>query len=99
MQRIGLGPFQEELAVNHPQCIYGAPKDHTHHTHEITVNGKSNSTRDRRKTCVSALLLDENSMKYSLRIQNHKKALVRVYSSNSQYLHDPNISNGNLNLI
>ena len=46
-----------------------------------------------------ALLLDENSMKYSLRIQNHKKALSRVYSSNSQYLYDPNISNGNLNLI
>lgn len=45
------------------------------------------------------LLLDENSMKYSLRIQNPKKALSRVHSSNSQYLYDPKISNGNLNLI
>jgi hypothetical protein len=51
------------------------------------------------KLAYLALLLDENSMKYSLRIQNHKKALSRVYSSNSQYLYDPNISNGNLNLI
>lgn len=35
------------------QHIYGAPKDHTQHTHGIIVSGKSNSTRDRRKTCLS----------------------------------------------
>ena len=35
------------------------------------------------------ILIEDNNMKYPLRIHNHEKVLSRVYSLNSYYLYGP----------